>query len=686
MASAALFLFPLRFCYSPLVPFGNQMESKNKTNLSKKAVAVLASLVLVLPLFRTALPSANTLPPWITELAGSVLILGLIAAKWKNLSAFVNQELNRNRMVSVISVFFLSFIGWSFATLLWAGSIIAALHHSLLWVVYLSVFLITLQQIWTSKSLQLPISILTITTAIVFVALAVDTLSNTDSLASIGNLRIRYSKYGEMMVLAGPLLVSIGFVARAKRFKLLFFACAALGWLTAMLSLSKAVFISGLIAYVLTFAFALVFSNKRFRRSVIAVGIGFVFLTAVVQIGTQFAGKAPATVAYISGEAEKDRSTSQFRVFVWRVGLEMAKENPLLGVGADNFGFAFNKSRASFSRANPGSPLLGVAEDHLAERAHNEPLQVLAETGVPGLVILGLLFSIPAIFIVRHMFSEKGRINPVLLGALGGMAGFAVNSMVSSYSFRAAQNGYVFIVVFAVAIYLARRNNRTSGSSKSERAGFSFPLLAMSLGVLSAMVCFGIIGLSNRYSLEGQIEKKIEQQRLAFDRSLELVPGNGGAMFLYGVAEHFNGSEKKAASLFRDSIDNGLGATLPYYYLASSQELSGDIEGARKTLSEAAAIYPRSVYVNTHLAYFQKLAGDLEASERHYKIARDAAPDEAETWKMVFEGGLLAATDKSRNRKDLKRPDQLFPDNIIRAIYAEEQSGLRKYGTDSRKN
>src|SRR5205085_8776526 len=88
---------------------------------------------------------------------------------------------------------------------------------------------------------------------------------------------------------------------------------------------------------------------------------------------------------------------------------------------------------------------------YVVERAHNEFLQIFDELGVVG---FALIIAMAVAFCIQayRAFRRGRRLSPIFWAAVAGMAGFIASSMVSSFSFRAVQNGVVFFVLLAMAV------------------------------------------------------------------------------------------------------------------------------------------------------------------------------------------------------------------------------------------
>ena len=245
-----------------------------------------------------------------------------------------------------------------------------------------------------------------------------------------------------------------------RRRRIFYLAAGSLGWVAAQLSLSKAAFISGAVGFVLLFVFLLARGDKSSRPATLKLASAWLVLTIIFQAGFSFFSAVPATTQYITGSADATRETSSMRVFTWKVTGQMIADAPLLGVGADNFGARFNDGRRSYVKASSEDPANAIGEDYLFERAHNEYLQIFAELGTIGILLFAAIFGCLAWVTGRAVLS-KVPLDPLLCGAIGGMAAFAVSSLFTSFSFRAAQNGIVFFLVMAVVNEAVWRNSTT---------------------------------------------------------------------------------------------------------------------------------------------------------------------------------------------------------------------------------
>ncbi|MBV9216183.1 MAG: O-antigen ligase family protein, partial [Acidobacteria bacterium] len=364
------------------------MSSKASGSRSEIAAASIG-LVTAVGLLATLLPIPRALAmsnqPWVGELVISGLLFAFVV--WALLSS---DRIKFCGSVRSTLIFMCAFTVWSLCSLLWASDDWAALHHTFEWVIYACVVLLAASLIENGNAYRPLMYGLGFTAIILFLICASDFLSVADFASSETVIRIRYGKFGEMTALIAPLLAGAGLYGRSKKYLIMSAAAWMCSWMVTMLSLSKGAFIAGIIGHAVMFIGVFIFTKQGRRRALIAC-LGWVVLTLGAQAYSSYATSVPATTDYITGAADRTRSTSEMRVFTWKTSWTLAKTHLLLGVGGDNFGVRFNEARILRAHsADDNSP--EIAEDYVVERAHNEALQMLAELGIPGVILCCLIF------------------------------------------------------------------------------------------------------------------------------------------------------------------------------------------------------------------------------------------------------------------------------------------------------
>jgi O-antigen ligase len=167
---------------------------------------------------------------------------------------------------------------------------------------------------------------------------------------------------------------------------------------------------------------------------------------------------ALASVAWIGGSEVSDRiatvtnhhseMTSDLRLVIYRDSLHMFAHRPLLGWGLGTFADIF--------------PVFQTFDtDQLANHAHNDYLEVLAETGIVGFTVAVWLLFVVFRCAARKLRDWSSDVNgAVSLAALVGISGVLVHGLVDS-NLQIPANAMLFFAFCSIAAMDTRfRNHR----------------------------------------------------------------------------------------------------------------------------------------------------------------------------------------------------------------------------------
>lgn len=637
------------------------MQRHNSSKYAPVVILVLAG-VLLLPLFPIPAPANVSSIPWKVELAFSLVLIAVAAYSGNTSSALFRYE----RHTAVI---ILGFVAWSALSMLWARSWFAAMHHTLVWANYLAIILLTGNVLRAWGGLGLSLRLFGLIAAVLASLCIFDLVMLVDFAVQEGAIRIRYAKYAEMLVVAAPVLFGGALYARTKRDLAIALIPAALAWLVVMLSLSKGAFISGIFGFLLLFALIAIFS-AAFRRRAAVTFAAWVILTVAVQAGFALFSSVPATADYIAGESDETRSTTNMRIYTWKIAGEMARSSPILGVGADNFGISVNVARRDHAIRNPSDPDSAIGEDYIFERAHNEPLQVLTELGVMGFAIVAALALFVGYTFVTAIWRTRGRVSPVLIASFAGTLSFAVSSLFSSFSFRAYQNGIVFAITLAIGLNEVRKASRRKPS-----AAFFFSFRTFAVIVAAMLAIYSAAkGTSQFATYFAANEPDLQTAKRHLSLAKAADPDNGAPYLAH--AERLVAAERFDESIqhFRNAIARGLGVSVVYSYLANAEEKAARLRDAKATLQEAVAIFPRSAFLRARLAVVLEKLGEFAEAEQQLAVARAFNTKQTNGWYAVIKHGILEAHIAAQNDPEIAPPPALEPNNAI-YFYADEPIG-----------
>lgn len=193
--------------------------------------------------------------------------------------------------------------------------------------------------------------------------------------------------------LAAALMMAagLGFVAaRSARLRLLVLAAVPLCLIGIIASLSR----SGLLALGAALLAGAVFGG-RWR----GLACRLLVIGAVVVVGYFVFIASAGRASRVTSSNSTGRST------IWTVAWRMFEANPVLGTGTGNF-----QSAAHLYLVRPGLTSAGSLIITTPEPTHNVYLQMLAELGVPGLILLLAVFvgGIGVALRAAHIFERLG--------------------------------------------------------------------------------------------------------------------------------------------------------------------------------------------------------------------------------------------------------------------------------------
>jgi O-antigen ligase len=530
----------------------------------------------------------------------------------------------------------LLFTIWSALSVFRAESARAAVHHTLLWACYAIFYLLIRQIVAQSETLNASLKITGFVLLILGVACIVEYVGSSGQVNSY--FTARYYKYAEASVALMPIFLASALRTKSRA-SILCAVVAASAWIIAVLSLSRSAFISAIISVSLFFALAFLFSNGRkyLKKSLAIIGLLFVcfFITQI----NFFGGAANSTVNRLKGD-ETSQINLRSRLLYWEIALEEFKTSPLTGVGADNFINAYKSGRETFSSANSENTLIEINEASLAERAHNEFLQILAELGVVGLILIFWLLA----GIVFCVFQNRRNFLPLqTAAALAGICAFLLNSMASSYSFRVPANGLCFFFLMALAIGGAKSKNQKPASEKPFAAWNLKPvLIGFGLIICPAMLAFSAVRAVSmmylQFALSSSGEAQIERN---FQKAIQLDSKDATIRYFYGSWLFTEGEAEKSILQTRLAIDNGFVTSIAYFNLASAQRINGNAVEAERTFAESVKLYPRSVFLRTSYAEFLKETKKTVESQNQLEIASRINERQAKSWWIVHNEGAV---------------------------------------------
>ncbi|MDT4955703.1 MAG: hypothetical protein QOJ02_3841 [Acidobacteriota bacterium] len=627
------------------------------------AIAALWPLVLLAPLAPGLPPSASNSMPWRQEIALALLLstmLVLLARRAIKTGAW-SSTLRRAELFTLLPValFFL----WSAASLLWAVSLVPALHHTFVWGAYLLFFLMLGRAAKSPRLLRSSITTLGLVICIISISSSIEFWGSSV-------LLIRTSTgLGEPLAVALPIFTILALNLRRTRAAIFCGVTAVLAWLAVLQSLERAPAI-GVGAAMLILVVASSVKRQWRPRSlqrVLILLVLFAAAAALQSLPSSATEKRPSPLVRLNNTSADDPN-ARARFLCWAAGLEMWSTRPLTGVGANNYDTAFPEARAQFSARHADSGLVAVNEDMLVERAHNEYLQILAELGVVGFTLF-IVFCV-ALMIAACRALRRAR-SPLALGGVCSLVVFALSSGASSVSFRWTGSGLIFF--FAAALVLHFSANRTRDEKSFNLAPF-FMRTATATALVFSLLMFGGRGAQALNSvLQGMTQSSASAARTEqlYRQALVWSPYDAPTHFNFGTWLFLKGRAPEAVAHLRYAVERGYNTSACYAYLAAAEAGAGLMQVAEQTLAQAVRVYPHSVFLKVRHASALAEIGRTEQANEEYAAALAIDVRAARGWRQLICFGRNAAKVAAFRDKSIAMPGELSPESCIFAALDE---------------
>jgi len=608
--------------------------------------------------------------PWRPETAGSIFLLILLGYGWftgkLTESVLSMSRVEKRLIVAPIAVFIL----WSAISALWANSLSSVIHHTGVWANYLGYYLVA-RWILARRETQEQFAIgLCIFVLLLGVSPLIEFFTVSIFKEGGTTLGLRFSKYTELTNTIFPIIAAFSIFSRG-RIRILGFATTFVLGSFVVMSFSRTgvgVFIIEIIAFI---AVAFIFPRfRKVKKNAVAVGgpaiVGVLIATFLPVL---MIDKAPMVERVVAPESA---ASAQIRPFFFDIGLEMVRSSPVLGVGADNFGQEFVPYRIKYAERYPDDPNLALADDALAQRAHNEYIQIAAELGVVGISIFAALLA-GIVYAGIGLLRNFRRASPYAVAAFIGIGAFLASSLVTAYSFRMIQNGIAFFIVLAIAVggTIGRRTPAKSTTSSRTKWQFLFVCIAALAVMLATYSIVRIVALQtgiNAFAFSDSAQRDAQ-----IERAIAIDPAS--ATLEWGYAKDLLAHKQyaNAALHFRRAIDKGKATSVDYTRLSTAQLLGDDLDGAESTIREALRAYPRSAFLYARLAFIldrmDKHDEAVAALNAGISINKGQA---LSWWNLMTKGGAVAANEAFTQK--LPSLMELAPRDAVYAVKDERET------------
>jgi tetratricopeptide (TPR) repeat protein len=369
------------------------------------------------------------------------------------------------------------------------------------------------------------------------------------------------------------------------------------------------------------------------------------------------------------------QKSGAIRAWDWWVGYAMWRDFPLFGIGLGGYKIHFVPYKPRFLATPRGA---GYAFPFpRADQAHNEYVQVAAELGTFGfLVLLGGLALAAVVGLGRVSRAEdpQKRLELLLLGA--GLVTALIHA-VPTFPFHLPASSLAFVAILGLAFSprYGPFGDLLFPLGKKLRVGLAFFLSLLSLGV---GVFAGRDIVADGYLLSAQAAYYAGRLDLAereITRSLALDFCPRLSLYWYGLVKAARGKLPEAREAFRECLTRYCPESL-YLNLAAAHLQLGEPTEAKKVLTELLATVPfpeMAQDARYYLAVADLQLGELLSAKANLEGLVRLDPNHERAWlllgeiarrrylwdeaKTAFTRALLVIEDKLRGvNEKLSRP------------------------------
>ena len=223
---------------------------------------------------------------------------------------------------------------------------------------------------------------------------------------------------------------------------------AALGLYGALLTQSR----GPLLAFLPVFAIVVLIQSRRsgrWKEGLLFLAVGIAAATgAAMTLHGEVITRFAAVKEEMSTYSEQDATGAvRERLEMWRTATMAVAAHPLAGVGLNQFG-DFARERIAEGKVN--------ATVERYDHPHSEYLEWAVTGGVPGLLVLILLFGSTIAFFGRHAFHADNAIAMPASAGLSTVCMYALCGLTDNVFYRAMPHSLYFFLTLGLAVYIGR--------------------------------------------------------------------------------------------------------------------------------------------------------------------------------------------------------------------------------------
>ncbi len=329
------------------------------------------------------------------------------------------------------------------------------------------------------------------------------------------------------------------------------------------------------------------------------------------------------------------QNSGRTRELDWSVALEMLKARPITGVGLGNYKLAFLSFKAAFLETSRGSTYADLQISRAAQ-AHGDYVQVAAELGGLGILILLCFLGVLAVSIWRRLRQnrdEADRLDILLFSS--GLIVFLVHALVS---FPAHLPTSMMMVLVLLGLIHAPAYGETSVTTVRLKKRGTMVTLAVVTVVGVVVSVFALSDLRANMLMGAGIQKlqlgEVGEGRELLERSIRLDFAPRQTYYHLATVHNQLGNHEEALANYEKCFTRFVDEAVYLIYADTALSL-GRLEDARAATEFLLSTNPKSP-TNERARYIEamisiQLRDYAGAKERLEALTRDA-PDFELPW------------------------------------------------------
>jgi len=311
--------------------------------------------------------------------------------------------------------------------------------------------------------------------------------------------------FAEYLILTLPIAVSLFLVTTNKTIKLLLLiGILAMGSATA-LTFTRTPYLALGVSFIFMGFFFFAARGKSFfkenKKIFIVILIAVVLIVSLFVIPTPLSEKG-TVISKIKKRASVTQLGNQFstgrRTAIWKYNTLMIKDHPLLGSGIGTFKYNTLKYQAKFFDQGDNRTVYPYG---IAEKAHNEYLQIWTELGIIGLIIFLWLIFTYFNYGLKTLKRSKDNIyrQGIIIGLMGSIIAFLVDS-IFWFPLHHSFTSFLFWLCISLLVVMGLKEDEAVYTSKFKKKSINVKndihqlklLLAICIVLITAILSISV--------------------------------------------------------------------------------------------------------------------------------------------------------------------------------------------------